>query len=995
MENRAKRSGKNPMRVMTAWVTLAVFAVSFVMEGSPMLYAGSVDPTEVMTQIASGTYVVPEPTVREIEVQKIMNDPASVLSRGPLTPLGNQPLTTTQFLKSPAPLSIVGPVQGVTIQTTIVQTVSEEEEAQAPLTLNPESGLTSADVTVFPDVMNANTLWSGNAMITANGLMITCSGNDSVITHVGGGVRFDSDRQDPGEESYDLSGRSEWILGLYSDRSKRIKMEINDADGNRANVYLDQVSNATAYYRIRLAEVTGIDWGRVTSVFFIAEDVVSDKPTTIGVRMGMQLTPTVFPDPSLRASDVTTLSTNALPNGLWDSTVTSADTGFVVSGSPNPNLRIFGGGLRFDGDPKAEGDQPVDLSGLSKWVIGLTASWSDILLEIKDADGRSVRVDLRGGTGYYSIPMSHISGIDWSRIQYVFAIAPYAFGPGTIRVEMKFQDGGLTVDPTLGAEDVTSLAVGAAINSLWDSTAQRTAQGIEVHGGILPMAGGGLRFDSDDSTAGEQPADLSQLTQWVFGVRNLGSVALPALKLEVNDAAGNRIQIQLEGGEGYYALKPADFSGVDWTQIQSIFFIADSSVSGTAFAVDIGLPAMWTPTATNADFEYRVTLEEWIYGRPAYTSETGILYSVVRVRNVRTGTEYIAAKRNPADQLEISVDVPQNGAYAVISQEGQDLEYFHFATSARGSTLAESNSDFLIAFWQDGIGKHYVIDLESGEAYFVGESYSHSGIHDLDVSPDGKWVIYNQSGYTPYQSTGTIRAIDGTDRRFGSSWFLEYEFTGPDTVRVTRRPLFIPAHFGTPMTETAVYDLGEGTVDSTYAIDPESSFIRWQDGPLVMVSVYNAHYFFDASEGFDRMKLLQGGVVLPGTEGQSGGPLESVSRYSLPGNEHYLIISYPEAGAVDCSDAGKCQTVMLDLKTGAKLSLEGAVREVEYAGYVAHVTLDKGAGEEETWIEIRKAEEMKEFDWLWGWYQMFYAWCPAAYWEPVHQLFYSMYKSQA
>ncbi|MDP3919479.1 MAG: hypothetical protein Q8R76_01550 [Candidatus Omnitrophota bacterium] len=148
--------------------------------------------------------------------------------------------------------------------------------------LTPNASLGSGDVTVLPGNPPAQLLSSDGASTLARDSLKITTLNFNLNTDSFAGViiNFDPDNNTNGA---DLSGFSSLVFGLRSAKAKQVKIEIDDANGNRAIFYATDINATSQYYKFLTSLVAGsLDLTKVKRINFVVDDSSVDAGDEIG-----------------------------------------------------------------------------------------------------------------------------------------------------------------------------------------------------------------------------------------------------------------------------------------------------------------------------------------------------------------------------------------------------------------------------------------------------------------------------------------------------------------------------------------------------------------------------------------------------------------------------------------------------------------------------------------------------------------------------------------
>ncbi len=270
--------------------------------------------------------------------------------------------------------------------------------------------------------------------------------------------------------------------------------------------------------------------------------------------------------------------------------------------------------------------ETADLSAQSQLIFGLKGNTSSVKLEIQDSTGASSSVTLNGiksfEEGVFAVNKSLFSGLDWTKITYIFFVVENTTPAGTLEVNYAPADlytAGLISKSSLGANDITALPNGeigaphsAAANATGNAgTVQDTARGFRLN--YSPADGsfsaGAFSYDNFGTSPAKETVDISMLDRLNFGIRGQAS----PVKFQIQDKNGNYDVIMLNGiseTEKIWSIPIYDLNPqLDLSQIVDMFFIVENTnaipagfleVNRIAGSADLGV-VMPSSTLTTAD----------------------------------------------------------------------------------------------------------------------------------------------------------------------------------------------------------------------------------------------------------------------------------------------------------------------------------------------------------------------------------------------------------
>jgi len=305
-------------------------------------------------------------------------------------------------------------------------------------------------------------------------------------------------------------------------------------------------------------------------------------------------------------------------------------------------------------------------------------------------------------------------------------------------------------------------------------------------------------FD-DFGTAEIETQDLSGSSALLVGVTSSNA---NAIKMEVEDIDGRKSIIYLNetnSVEQFYRVSKETILSanplLDLTRVKGIVYVVEQrnssvqNLSAGTLQIRFGAqylpegPQGWTEATSNPNFAYIVE-KTTAYGNDIFTA---------KVMNLVNGQQYsFPGKTYPAGLTSsslFSVDVAENSVYAKLISPPQpnipNTNYLFFNTGIIANQTAPSNPQFAFGFRQSGIGNHYVINLQTGETRFVGQSSRYAQTTLLDVSPNGKYILWRHYS-NPSSNSTYLTEAGGTQKSLGVNGHLyNYQFSSDGKLSLT------------------------------------------------------------------------------------------------------------------------------------------------------------------------------------------------------------------
>jgi len=448
------------------------------------------------------------------------------------------------------------------------------------LGIDPANGQYNS--TVYPDkgFNTANPVRDYNK-IPVSGLTIDY--NTGTNTWAGGGYSYDVFATTNVIESVDLSGYAQFIVGVQGDVT-RVKMEVEDAAGHKASVYLDQVvSSREGLWYVSSSLFAGVDLTSVRYMFFIVEGQNIHGKVSLQTISGAIIPRDIPPTSGLTTNDIN-LATAEATLTAYPAGATSSASNDIASGictiayATGTNQSAWAaGGYTYDNFGTTNAAEGVDLSRLSSFVIGVRGTQGRVKVEVKDTAGNVGSIYLTGVTGteqFYSIPTSLLSGVDMRNIGTIMFVGEGNNQTGTIYVRTltKAPISPYDIAPTSGltAGDANLIM---PLNGYFKACSPNsgylsmTEHGFRVDSGgsFMYAMGGGYNFAGD--------VDFSEQAAFIVGLK--GQLNTAYLTMYVTDADGTQASVVLnsvDGTQKFWSIPTVYLRGIDLTRVRSVNF---------------------------------------------------------------------------------------------------------------------------------------------------------------------------------------------------------------------------------------------------------------------------------------------------------------------------------------------------------------------------------------------------------------------------------------
>ncbi|GEM_PF-4968044 len=352
-----------------------------------------------------------------------------------------------------------------TIEVTYQSGDVENYDAETGLSKPLIPPATTANVTKLPQTRFSNGLYQqflpGPTSVAPSGSIAAVSGlngDGNVSFHyetktggwAGGGLTFDNFASGVWETS-NLSGLDKLVVGLKGNPD-RVKFEIQDDQQKRAIVYLSGIrSDQEQFWTIPMSSLQGINLAKVRLMYFIVEG--ENKTGDLAINFDIEPTATspISPSTTLTTADITRLPETTVYGWHMPEitqigpTGTYAAVGLTQRGmsldyrTGSGNATWAGAGLSYDFfGTESTTIETADLSGLKELRFGLKGTTNRIKLELVDDKNQKTSIHLDGIRSdkeqVWSIPVSSMQGIDYTKVRLIYFIVEGANLTGTLEI---------------------------------------------------------------------------------------------------------------------------------------------------------------------------------------------------------------------------------------------------------------------------------------------------------------------------------------------------------------------------------------------------------------------------------------------------------------------------------------------------------------------------------------------------------------------------------
>jgi len=422
----------------------------------------------------------------------------------------------------------------------------------------------------------------------------------------GGGFRFDDFSTPSLKESADLRQLQHLVFGI-SGSPGEVKLEVIDSAGKSDFVKISGITAAEKFWRIPLSEFQGIDFSKISFIYFIVEGNgkagvlnVNHLPAGLPIGHSAALTVNDLPNyPSGTAGPLRGAPVGPVGNA---SVVAVSERGIIFDYSTG-TAGWAGGGLSYDNF----GSQTVEtgnLTPLSRLVFGLKGAAPEVTVEISDLQGRKVSFKILGiepgQEKYWQIPVSLLDAVDLGSITLILFLVEGQNRQGRLAINYLKEPQIILPSETLAPADLLPLPsgeIGAPVQvSIGPqgsvNLAAATPRGVQVQYGTGDpgWAGGGLSYDNF-STQGLEKADLSSSQALTFGIKGTSDT----LKFELIDTDGGKFTIPIKNisstEEKVFRIPVSLIKGVNLAKIRLMYFIVEGAGKSGTFEVNHIAPA--------------------------------------------------------------------------------------------------------------------------------------------------------------------------------------------------------------------------------------------------------------------------------------------------------------------------------------------------------------------------------------------------------------------
>lgn len=286
------------------------------------------------------------------------------------------------------------------------------------------------------------------------------------------------------------------ILGLKAAGTQRMKLEVEDLEGEKVTVLIEGLTGSFQNYVITKslldsAEVQGFDAGKIKAIILVVDDTTAEGSKTAQGNVQVKtaglsfddsgFTPiaSINPDPTKTAADVTILDgifnftsfASAAPFGVGTvNVITHSGALFDVQFSV-ANANSFVGTFSSFDDPGTPAVETQDLSGFNQnnpFVIGVRGPQDGIVaLEVKDANGHTRRVlleKINGMEQFFAVDLSIMddpanpNDVDLTQVKEIVLVVEARrqdIKIGTFEFRFGHQPVAILLDPTAGTDPDT------------------------------------------------------------------------------------------------------------------------------------------------------------------------------------------------------------------------------------------------------------------------------------------------------------------------------------------------------------------------------------------------------------------------------------------------------------------------------------------------------------------------------------------------------------
>lgn len=292
-----------------------------------------------------------------------------------------------------------------------------------------------------------------------------------------------------------------------------------------------------------------------------------------------------------------------------------------------------GGGFRYDDFTTTGTKESADLRGLQNFVFGISGDSAELKLEVVDALGHSSSVKLAGigaTEKFWRIPAGSFTGIDFSKISYVYFIIEGNAKSGVLKVNALPAGLPLASDAALTVNDLPAYPAGTAGALrpvvVSPSTGSQNRVSIAERGvlfeystGTDGWAAGGVSYDNFETNVVET-GNLSTLSRLVFGLKGTSS----AVTVEIGDLQGRKVSFGIQGisatQEKYWKVPSGILDALDLNSVTTILFIVEGNNKQGSLLIDyLKQPQVILPDAAAAPADLP-GLPDASFGKPAPAS---------------------------------------------------------------------------------------------------------------------------------------------------------------------------------------------------------------------------------------------------------------------------------------------------------------------------------------------------------------------------------------
>ncbi|MCX5678329.1 MAG: hypothetical protein NTY76_04390 [Candidatus Omnitrophica bacterium] len=378
------------------------------------------------------------------------------------------------------------------------------------------------------------------------------------------------------DQPVNLGGTQNIIVGVKGN-SHRVKVEFKDSLNNAVSVYLEGVDpNQERIFAIPTSLLQSIDLTKVKYVTFVVEAEnatgtlwISRTPNPLWISPSTTLT---SQDINIPGQGVDYPAINSLINVT---TAEATERGMKVVYNIPVGGVWAGAGFAYNVAGVAASR---DLSGLTNLVFGLQGTPQRVKLEVKDSAGNSVSVYLGGidlnNEKIWSIPTSDLTGIDLTKVAYMYFIVEGDNQSGTLFVNRVKATQWIAPAPIVPAPPAPNLpTTGRNVYGVADPAAtasvSTTSTGFTLTYNTMQTtwAAASINYTST--------INMSSIDALAFKIKGTHT----RIKFEIIDSSGVKFSLYLTGisdvTEQTWVVNKSLITGIDWTKITMLNFVIE------------------------------------------------------------------------------------------------------------------------------------------------------------------------------------------------------------------------------------------------------------------------------------------------------------------------------------------------------------------------------------------------------------------------------------